>query len=179
VDWLSIGIGVNLVAAPPVAGETDFPPVSLADHGDRVAPDSFLAALASHFATQEAILEAARLPRCARGLAATGGETGRDHHGPHLEGGDHRRFDTVDEAAPRARDRRRAAHHRGGGCLFLGRAAMLLCIDCGNTNTVFSIWDGESFLATWRIATDHKRTADEYFVWLSSLMMLTQGPLWR
>lgn len=50
---------------------------------------------------------------------------------------------------------------------------MLLAIDCGNTNTVFSIWDGSRFLATWRIATDHKRTADEYFVWLSSLMTLT------
>jgi type III pantothenate kinase len=51
---------------------------------------------------------------------------------------------------------------------------MLLAIDCGNTNTVFSIWNGERFLATWRIATDHKRTADEYFVWLSSLLMLTK-----
>ena len=51
---------------------------------------------------------------------------------------------------------------------------MLLAIDCGNTNTVFSIWDGARFVATWRIATDHKRTADEYFVWLSSLMMLTK-----
>ena len=51
---------------------------------------------------------------------------------------------------------------------------MLLAIDCGNTNTVFSIWDGSKFLRTWRIATDHKRTADEYFVWLSSLLMLTK-----
>lgn len=51
---------------------------------------------------------------------------------------------------------------------------MLLTIDCGNTNTVFSIWDGTRFIATWRIATDHKRTADEYYVWLSSLMMLTR-----
>ena len=51
---------------------------------------------------------------------------------------------------------------------------MLLAIDCGNTNTVFSIWDGTKFLATWRMATDHKRTADEYFVWLSSLMALTK-----
>jgi type III pantothenate kinase len=51
---------------------------------------------------------------------------------------------------------------------------MLLAIDCGNTNTVFSIWNGTSFVATWRIATDHKRTADEYFVWLSSLMALTK-----
>jgi type III pantothenate kinase len=49
---------------------------------------------------------------------------------------------------------------------------MLLAIDCGNTNTVFSIWNGNDFIATWRIATNHKRTADEYFVWLSTLMML-------
>ena len=49
---------------------------------------------------------------------------------------------------------------------------MLLCIDCGNTNTVFSIWDGTDFTATWRIATDHRRTADEYFVWLTGLMRL-------
>ena len=51
---------------------------------------------------------------------------------------------------------------------------MLLAIDCGNTNTVFSIWDGNRFIATWRCATDHKRTADEYFVWLSSLMAVTR-----
>jgi len=51
---------------------------------------------------------------------------------------------------------------------------MLLAIDCGNTNTVFSIWNGARFICTWRIASDHKRTADEYFVWLSSLMMLTK-----
>jgi len=47
---------------------------------------------------------------------------------------------------------------------------MLLAIDCGNTNTVFSIWDGSAFLATWRIATEWRRTADEYYVWLSALM---------
>lgn len=51
---------------------------------------------------------------------------------------------------------------------------MLLCIDTGNTNTIFSIWDGEGFLCHWRIATDHRRTADEYFVWLRSLMSLSK-----
>jgi type III pantothenate kinase len=45
---------------------------------------------------------------------------------------------------------------------------MLLCIDCGNTNTVFSIWDGARFIATWRASTEHQRTADQYFVWLST-----------
>lgn len=47
---------------------------------------------------------------------------------------------------------------------------MLLAIDCGNTNTVFSIWDGTEFVATWRTATEHQRTADQYYVWLSTLM---------
>ena len=49
---------------------------------------------------------------------------------------------------------------------------MLLCIDTGNTNTVFSIWNGERFIATWRTATDHRRTADQYFVYLSTLTSL-------
>lgn len=47
---------------------------------------------------------------------------------------------------------------------------MLLAIDCGNTNTVFAIWDGERFITNWRTATDWQRTADQYYVWLSSLM---------
>ncbi len=51
---------------------------------------------------------------------------------------------------------------------------MLLAIDCGNTNTVFSIWDGARFVATWRTATDHQRTADQYYVWLSSLIALNR-----
>ena len=49
---------------------------------------------------------------------------------------------------------------------------MLLAIDCGNTNTVFSIWDGKRFLATWRTSTEWQRTADQYYVWLSTLMQL-------
>ncbi|MEL6563968.1 MAG: type III pantothenate kinase [Pseudomonadota bacterium] len=47
---------------------------------------------------------------------------------------------------------------------------MLLTIDCGNTNTVFSIWDGTAFIATWRTSTEWQRTADQYYVWLSTLM---------
>lgn len=47
---------------------------------------------------------------------------------------------------------------------------MLLAIDCGNTNTVFSVWNGTRFLATWRTSTEWQRTADQYFVWLSTLM---------
>ena len=47
---------------------------------------------------------------------------------------------------------------------------MLLAIDCGNTNTVFSIWDGEKWLCTLRTSTHHSRTADAYFTWFSTLI---------
>ena len=57
---------------------------------------------------------------------------------------------------------------------FEGSTPMLLTIDCGNTNTVFSIWNGTEFIATWRTSTQHQRTADQYFVWLSTLMLAHQ-----
>lgn len=47
---------------------------------------------------------------------------------------------------------------------------MLLAIDCGNTNTVFSIWDGQEWLCTLRTSTHHGRTADAYFTWFSTLV---------
>ena len=53
---------------------------------------------------------------------------------------------------------------------------MLLCIDCGNTNTVMSVWDGTGFRATFRTATEGQRTADQYFVWLSTLMEHSRVP---
>ncbi|WP_300530340.1 type III pantothenate kinase [Maricaulis sp.] len=49
---------------------------------------------------------------------------------------------------------------------------MLLAIDCGNTNTLFAIHDGEDWQAQWRSGTDSTRTADEHAVWLSQLMDL-------
>jgi BirA family biotin operon repressor/biotin-[acetyl-CoA-carboxylase] ligase len=55
VDWLAIGVGVNLKAVPKDVRDAAFPPVALADHGDAVAPEEFLNALAANFATEEAI----------------------------------------------------------------------------------------------------------------------------
>ncbi len=49
---------------------------------------------------------------------------------------------------------------------------MLLAIDAGNTNIVFALVQGRSIVARWRIATDARRTADEYAVWLSQLLQL-------
>lgn len=47
---------------------------------------------------------------------------------------------------------------------------MLLAVEQGNTNTLFAVHDGESWIAQWRAATDSSRTADEYAVWLSQLL---------
>lgn len=49
---------------------------------------------------------------------------------------------------------------------------MLLAIDSGNTNVVFAVYDGDELRASWRAATNPKRTADEYAVWLTQLMAL-------
>ncbi|MDP1736082.1 MAG: type III pantothenate kinase [Caulobacter sp.] len=46
---------------------------------------------------------------------------------------------------------------------------MLLAIEQGNTNTLFAVHDGETWIAQWRSATESSRTADEYAVWLSQL----------
>jgi len=49
---------------------------------------------------------------------------------------------------------------------------MLLAIDAGNTNLVFALVGGGEIKARWRIATDPRRTADEYAVWLHQLLEL-------
>ncbi|UMM63379.1 type III pantothenate kinase [Aristophania vespae] len=47
---------------------------------------------------------------------------------------------------------------------------MLLVIDAGNTNVVFALHDGRSWVGRWRISTEDRRTSDEYAVWLFGLM---------
>ena len=49
---------------------------------------------------------------------------------------------------------------------------MLLAIDLGNTNVVFALIEGRTIRTRWRIATDPRRTGDEYAVWLSQLLAL-------
>jgi type III pantothenate kinase len=49
---------------------------------------------------------------------------------------------------------------------------MLLAINANNTNTVFSVWEGDQLKGAWRAATDARRTADEYVVWLDHLLAL-------
>jgi type III pantothenate kinase len=48
---------------------------------------------------------------------------------------------------------------------------MLLAIDNGNTNVKFALVnDAGDMVQRWRIATDARRTADEYVVWLHQLL---------
>ena len=49
---------------------------------------------------------------------------------------------------------------------------MILAIDVGNTNLVFALVDEGEIKARWRIATDPRRTADQYSVWLHQLLEL-------
>ena len=54
---------------------------------------------------------------------------------------------------------------------------MLLVIDVGNTNVVFALFDRkgtgrDNIHARWRIATDPRRTGDEYAVWLVQLLKI-------
>nr|WP_137678326.1 type III pantothenate kinase [Parerythrobacter lutipelagi] len=49
---------------------------------------------------------------------------------------------------------------------------MLLAADVGNTNVVFALFDGREIKARWRIATDPRRTGDEYAVWLLQLIKI-------
>ena len=54
---------------------------------------------------------------------------------------------------------------------------MLLVADVGNTNVVFALFDlhadgTHTTRARWRIATDPRRTGDEYAVWLMQLLQI-------
>lgn len=46
---------------------------------------------------------------------------------------------------------------------------MLLAIDSGNTNIVFSVFNGDDITHTWRCRNDVSRTSDEYATWLSDV----------
>ena len=57
VDWLSIGIGVNLGPVPSDVADAAFAPVSVSELlGETVAPQAFLTQLAGNFARHEALM---------------------------------------------------------------------------------------------------------------------------
>ena len=54
---------------------------------------------------------------------------------------------------------------------------MVLAIDVGNTNSVYGLWDGKSWVGVWRRATVAGETEDQLAVWLKGLFELKGFPL--
>ena len=48
---------------------------------------------------------------------------------------------------------------------------MILVVDVGNTNTVLGVYDGDQLIANWRLESKKQRTADEYMLFVRSLMV--------
>lgn len=48
---------------------------------------------------------------------------------------------------------------------------MILVIDVGNTNIVLGVYKSEELIASWRLSTDSKRTADEYGIQVIQLFL--------
>ncbi|GAB3490622.1 type III pantothenate kinase [Nocardiopsis coralliicola] len=53
---------------------------------------------------------------------------------------------------------------------------MLLAIDVGNSHTVLGLFDGDDLVEQWRVATEARRTADEWTVMLTGLTGGAGGP---
>lgn len=53
---------------------------------------------------------------------------------------------------------------------------MVLAIDVGNTNSVYGLWDGQSWVGVWRRATVTGDTEDQLAVWLKGLFDLRGLP---
>jgi type III pantothenate kinase len=49
---------------------------------------------------------------------------------------------------------------------------VLLAVDCGNTQTVFGLYDGERLVEQWRVATEANRTGDELGTLIGDLLDL-------
>lgn len=47
---------------------------------------------------------------------------------------------------------------------------MIICLDVGNTNIKFAVYDGDVLKLSFRVATEHKKTSDEYGGQLLSIL---------
>ena len=48
---------------------------------------------------------------------------------------------------------------------------MVICIDIGNTNIKYAIYDKDELKFSFRVATDFKKTSDEYGAQLNAMLM--------
>ena len=54
---------------------------------------------------------------------------------------------------------------------------MLICIDIGNTNITIGGFEGENLKFTARLATDSKRTADQYAIEIRDVLHIYEVPM--
>lgn len=54
---------------------------------------------------------------------------------------------------------------------------MIICIDIGNTNIKYAIYNGDSLKVSFRVATDFKKTSDEYGAQLTSMLVANGIPV--
>ncbi len=47
---------------------------------------------------------------------------------------------------------------------------MIICLDVGNTNIKYALFEGEKLILSFRVATEHKKTSDEYGGQLVSIL---------
>ena len=47
---------------------------------------------------------------------------------------------------------------------------MIICIDIGNTNIKYALFEGNDFIISFRVSTEHKKTSDEYGGQLISIL---------
>lgn len=48
---------------------------------------------------------------------------------------------------------------------------MIICLDVGNTNIKYAVFDRDKFVLSFRVATEHKKTSDEYGGQLVSILI--------
>ena len=53
---------------------------------------------------------------------------------------------------------------------------MILVMDIGNTDIVLGVYDGETLIEDWRLATDHQRSGDEFGMLILSLLSYKDIP---
>lgn len=97
VDWLAIGIGVNIVSAPEI--DAPFPPVALAGQGGGACPDPMrlLSEIASNFDTEERMLREFGFDRIRRDWLRDAARLGAPITARTARGETRGTFDSIDE----------------------------------------------------------------------------------
>ena len=176
IDFVVIGTGTNLASRP---SDAEYPATSLAEQGfPGVTPEQLLQAYVRRFDFWARTWRTKASLRYA-GLGwpappASGRTSAYGWSGRRCSAG----FSILTMTARCLSMARRAAPHRrrrgfSGRCLWLSGGGRCCSRSTPTTPTPsFAVWDGAALKGSWRTATEGKRTADEYVVWLDHLLAL-------